>query len=145
MLKTEDFVTYEQALALKKLGFIESCLYYYKYHKLIPNEFMNDSGYYYIPLKHFYRSMNSECPEQDDICDAPTLWEAQDWLMREKGIHIILKSSFKEKQILYTPYIASYDWGRPCEGDFPSEYKKALSDGITECLRILEDKIKEGH
>ena len=83
-MNTEDFVTYETALTLKKLGFREECLYYYKHHRLIPNEFMNDSGYYYILLKDLYRSMNSENPDQGDICDAPTLAQVQEWLRKEK-------------------------------------------------------------
>ena len=83
--------------------------------------------------------MNSGNPDQKDICDAPFLWQAQGWLIREKGIHIIMNPSFKEGQILYTPYVASYDWGRSCEGDFPAEYEKALSAGITKALDILEN------
>lgn len=138
-MNTEDFVTYSQALALKKLGFTEKCLHHYKHQQLISNEFMNDPGYYYIPLKDLYRSMNSESPDQDEICDAPFLSQAQGWLRKEKGIHIILNITFSEGQILYTPYVASYDWGRTCEGDFPTEYKIALSAGITKAIDILEN------
>lgn len=45
-MNTEDFVTYQQALALKKLGFREKCLYHYNTLGILnPNYFLEPTNY----------------------------------------------------------------------------------------------------
>lgn len=130
-------VSYTQALDLKGLGFSEECLYHYKYRKLLPNEYMNDPGYYYIPLKDHYKSINRECPGENNICDAPFLWQVQEWLISKGLLIVIYSMSFESWQYRICRKGQKFMDSELYE-DFES-YQDALSDGITECLKILSE------
>ena len=126
----KDIVTFQQALSLKKLEFFEKCLYHYdRDKKLIPNVSASDL---------VYKSFNVWKWEKAKY-DAPTIYQVCEWLRKEKGIHVVMNPFFKKGEILYTPYIATYDWGRKCEGDFPCEFGKALLIGVKKALDILEN------
>lgn len=137
-MNTEDFVTYEQALALKKLGFREKCLYYYFNHTLHPN----DVYAHKVDRNSFHRVYSVEAlskirnvAKEPAVCDAPTLSQVQKWLRKEKGICVepifIYEQVFEVilKSISYALY-------KRLDEKFNS-YEEALSDGITECLKLL--------
>lgn len=115
----EDFVTYEQALTLKKLGFNwELHLYYNNDKKLL-----------------WTRNC---CNHNTSIyASAPTLAQAQKWLL-SKGyyIDIVLASgraniwTFDILNINTTEYVIC--------GKFYDSYEESLLAGITECLKLLE-------
>ena len=138
MINKEDFVTYEQALALKKLGFKEECLYHYDHQMVIPNESKIDSACCYIPLEEFYRSMNDKYSKQYGICDAPTLWEAQKWLRKEKKYSVEIESFLRHSSSWFCN-IENFKDDKSIEtyGLYKS-YEEALSAGISECIKLLE-------
>ena len=133
----KNFVTYEQALALKKLGFREKCLYYYFNGALYPN----DVYAHRIDKNSFHRRYNVESlgkirniAKEPLLCDAPTLSQAQEWL-RKQGYNIGLR-------------IYNYNWEltvcfkfceRPMYNNLYASYEDALSVGITKCLKFLNE------
>ena len=62
----EDFVTYEQALKLKELGFDWKCNYWY-----------------YNATKCLVSVYGSDCFDFDNMTKAPTLAQTQKWLRKE--------------------------------------------------------------
>ena len=120
-MNTEDFVTYEQALALKKLGFNYDCDYCYSEDKEL---------YKYDYHTEYYNGSNNDLP-------APTLAQVQKWLRKEKGIYI-------EPILIYDKFYT--DCKSPSRGKYWAvehrkyylSYEDALSAGITECLKLLE-------
>ena len=117
---TEDFVTYEQALALKKLGFDEYCDYIFTPSgKICPK----------VILSYDYR-------EREGYVDAPTLWEAQKWLRKEKQIdieiNVYLLGHREYRSVIYNNNNNAIILRPYCS------YEEALSAGITKCLELLE-------
>ncbi|MDE5888476.1 MAG: hypothetical protein K2H20_00480, partial [Bacilli bacterium] len=103
-MDTKDFVTYEQALALKKLGFRELCLYFYDLKgRLCPNgiyiglfecieDYKNKQPVY---IDEGFRTENTLHPNFD-ICDAPNLVQVQKWLRNGKGLSVEPFTSLKK-------------------------------------------------
>ena len=127
----EDFVTYEQAVALKKLGFKEECFYFYNIFKeFAPNPVVEE----FETVNDALCSVNSES-EIEIVCDAPTLAQAQKWLRKEKHyyidcLHVIANNwtyeiSDDNGSVKYNEYMLV-------------SFEEALSTGITECLKLLE-------
>lgn len=160
-MNTEDFVTYEQALALKKLGYREPCLYYYINRTLHPNNVyahrVDRSSFHRVYSVEALSKVRNVAKEQI-VCDAPTLAQVQKWLEKEKGMAICPcpsakfvrnTESFKDCKWVYTGWI----WqafiigtdkvlsnGPEDKGTLYSSSEEALSAGITECLKFLEKK-----
>ena len=132
----EDFVTYEQALALKKLGFKEECLYHYRYSIFSDNYYESADGAYVSDL---YKSHNSKSYEKNVICDAPTLAQAQKWLRKEKDYYIEPRLFYDK---LHTDCKSSTrgKYWQIEHGKYYFSYEEALSAGITECLKLLENE-----
>lgn len=131
-MNTEDFVTYKQALALKKLGFEENV------------------GYYYSELIRLVRTKNlgnfNDVKFRDILVSAPTLAQAQKWLREEKEMDVLVYNCFsgylweisKANENRGT-IIKKYDYkGEHEDSGKWLSYEKALSAGITECLKLLE-------
>lgn len=122
-MDTEDFVTYEQALALKKLGFDWDVNYVYYPNKSIGEVFPKGN----------YNNMSAEFI----TCSAPTLAQAQKWLRKEKDYHI-------EPRLFYDKFhtdCKSSSRGKYWQiehGKYYFSYEEALSAGITECIKLLE-------
>lgn len=133
-MNTEDFVTYEQAIALKELGFKEECFYHYDYNNqddVVPN---TDISHLAISANDFKISYN-ELGFFNEICyDAPTLSQVQKWL-RNKGYSVEVTSFYQT----WISSITKLDDFETIElnGNF-SSYEEALSEGITECFKYLE-------
>lgn len=118
-MNTEDFVTYEQAVALKKLGFREDIEYYFSEFKKITHSSC---------INNFNGGL---C-----IMSAPTLAQAQKWL-RSKGYSVEPRSWARN----YKFYIAQIETCRDItlSDSSYSSYEETLSAGITECLKLLEN------
>lgn len=129
-MNTEDFVTYEQAAALKKLGYNGSTDYYY-----------NTTEPYYHDFKHLLDIIQEN---YENYVSAPTLAQALNWLYKEKGFIICYEPAFYSGKkpllgFIYTTY--NKDDGSYSRKESPAVYdtiEEALSAGITECLKILE-------
>ena len=86
-MNTEDFVTYKQALALKKLGFKEECLFFYNIH----GEFNPNSVYDgYSDVNDASHSLNLQ-GRSKLACDAPTLAQVQKWILKEFGLYVYVE------------------------------------------------------
>lgn len=157
-MNNEDFVTYEQAVALKKLGFTEKVTHYYETNSNIDNfhpaweQGWNTS--YDINVDILSKNFNNF----KDHCSAPTLAQAQKWLKNAKNVVVIASPDWDwEDDEFYYDYLTgkwyfvvytdgkivncNYDPNKECEEiwcfDSPEE---ALSAGITECIKLLENK-----
>ena len=164
-MNTEDFVTYEQALALKKLGFREPCLYFYDLERrLCPNginigpfdcieDYKNNQPVY---IDEGFRTENFLHPNFD-ICDAPTLAQAQAWLRDCKNTIVIAEPDWDEEIQCLSDYLTgkwyftvwkdrnrvrcNFNPNKECEEVWLFEsYEQALSAGIDAALELLTDK-----
>ena len=141
-MNTEDFVTYEQSITLKKLGFNEKCLFYYGPDKVLyPNyTFSTDI----LRTTDLYRSCNDSTDDNYPI-DAPTLSQTQKWLRREKRLSVEPWScttgewycTIKELpgKLSYTHKQETNKWIDL--DNFYNSYEEVLSAGITECIKLL--------
>lgn len=135
-MNTEDFVTYEQAIALKKLGFDEYCDYIFTSQGKICTKVILSFDY----------------TKREGYVDAPTLSQAQKWL-REKGIHVSV-NPYRGYDVdadgkLYNVHLLwgfelmdmeNVDFMDDAGGNHTS-YESALSAGIEKALELLTDKL----
>ena len=163
----KNFVTFEQALTLKKLGFKEKCLYYYFNNTLHPN----DVYAHRIDRSSFHRKYNVESlgkvhnvAKEPLVCDAPTLDEAQRWLIDKKGLcicpgpeaeYVPNSEKLNDSRFVYTGWTYNIliitEEGDLCPGPWCpkgivfSSYNEALSDGINACFKLLkgEDDLRQ--
>ena len=154
----EDFVTVEQSLALKKLGFRENCLYFYADNKLLPVSICIDAdddelllnGEISVSVDTLLYQHQSKCNDVHDgilesvLCDAPTLTQAQKWLRKKKKLSIEPFSSLKKGkytfEIINVDTWYEYNSSKTLSYHFDS-YEEALSAGITECIKLLENNL----
>ena len=119
----EEYVTYEQSQALKRLGFRDEVFGYY-----------DEFGRLGVQAQTDYNV------NWDYFISAPTLSHAQKWLREVKGIHVephfqygtIFKVVIQsETKYLYKTLDKGYD-----------TYELALSAGIDAALELLTNKLK---
>ena len=130
-MNTEDFVTFSQASRLKKLGFDLETDYVY----------ISIDSTQSIVTRHEFTGA-----ALDRMCDtsvpAPTLWEAQKWLLRERGYYVYVDPSSSAHNKFYWNITKHNDTKKDFRWAF-TDYnspEEALSEGITECLRILKNE-----
>ena len=134
-MNTEDFVTYEQALALKKLGFDYKCNHFYH---LYDDEEV-------ISVSKVYENFNI----YDRMWSAPTLAQTQKWLREKKSLYTFADGGVFDKgdRPIYYPVILDVanehneiSTNDNIENNWNKYYtpEKALSAAITECLKLLE-------
>lgn len=114
---TEDFVTYEQAVLLKELGFDWKCNHYYHlYDELATLSVISE-----------YENSN----EFDKNWTAPTLSQAQKWLREVKQIDLFI-----------TKELSKYYWyiGEEFQIGNCDTYEEALSVGIDSALEQIKEK-----
>lgn len=129
-MNNKYFVTYEQAIALKKLGFDLPVNHYYSNNQL--EELVDGST-------SNYDNCNSS-DYIDSICSAPTLEQAHAWI-RNKGLLIVPYSmSFENWQYRICRKGKSFKESTLYE-DLES-FEDALSFGISECLKLIKDEKK---
>lgn len=145
-MNKEDFITYEQAVKLKKLGFKERCYQHYDTSGIIQdNCYICNQVYQWVISSNLYISNNEytqRCglSSEKSICDAPTLAQAQKWLRKEKKLSVEPMSSDTDAQdweyLLVDRRIefANFHYNHK----HYASYEEALSAGITECLKLLE-------
>lgn len=136
-MNTEDFVTYEQALELKKLGFREKCLYQYNSNsgKLESTCIKADDPGQEVWITDFEDCYNNY--PNSPIIDAPTIYQVYKWLRKKDYWVELMCFSGNEWDYLIT----RISDGEGCwenQTQYKS-YEEALSAGITECLKLLEN------
>lgn len=131
-MNTEDFCTYEQALALKKLGFRENCLYHYNIlNEFVPNNFNAEDET--VTVDNLYDSLNTNTLS-DIVCDVPTLAQVQKWFRVRHEQSIEPKYDSYQWWCCMTD-VSTSEWYDLDESY--SSYEEALSAGITECLKLF--------
>ena len=133
-MNTEDFVTFEQALALRRLGFDQNCDYYYI--ESTYNTFDRDGETH---LKGELMCRFSKYFSAGHCVKAPTLAQAHKWL-RSKGLWVeTYPEPFDAKGWEFDIYNLKGDYYYSFAfSTVYGTYEEALSDGITECIKILE-------
>lgn len=110
MLTNKDYCDYDTCIALKELGY----------------NYVSD---------YYYESIGQMIVNRPTI----TLWNAQKWLRKEKGVIVGLHNNFTTREFKY--YISTWEEDI-CTGNKYTDYEDALSDGIKEAVRlILEGKL----
>lgn len=112
----EEFVTYQQAIDLKRLGFNS-------------------------PVDHVYQDgvLLQGGGGSGEIYPAPSLCQVYDWLISKGLLIVVYSMSFKSWQCKVCERGKQFIYSIHCEDFyFPDE---ALLEGINECLKIYEKSI----
>lgn len=127
-MKHEDYVSFEQAKALKELGFDWKCETFYHLDN-------------WCGLSHSGMSENHNMFEK--CISAPTLSQAQKWLREVKGIALNIIAhdggQFHWESIFLPEGPEFDDFIGPDNSLFPT-YELALSAGIDEALAFLKEQ-----
>ena len=130
-MRHEDYVTYEQSVKLKKLGFDWSCDYFY-------------TNYLCEGVKINKIASKNNCNEwyNDWVSSMPTLSQAAKWLREHKGIFIgIWNNACGYGWDICDTHgtgIAKFDDnGDDLDSGMFTTYELALSAGIDKVLEIL--------
>ena len=131
----EDFVTYEQAVQLKELGFDRDTDYYY-------------SGY---DKQLYSRWMPNGFDYNEPPTPAPTLSQAQKWLREVKETYVEARLRWSKSNEV--KFEANIGWPVLSDPSFFTHlstlfdtYEAALSAGVDEaleCLKRILDRLKE--
>ena len=125
-MNLEDFVTYDQAVALKNLCFNYDCDYCYSEDKEL---------YKYDYHTEYYTGVNNDLP-------VPTLFQAQKWFRKEKGLYLMYDMGQDRKNNGKFGWYVTDNHGY-IVSDLASEVvfdtpEEALLVGITKCIEFLE-------
>ena len=156
MLTEKDYCDYDTCVALKELGYkVPTSAYYMPHHKdliWVSNPFR---GGYVIDCFYSHNSLSKDVMTANFI-DAPTLWEAQKWLRKEKDIHIEVyacaggyiyelckaykPNSFSGGTTIYTPNDVDNKLNDAGRYD---DFETCLFEGIKEAVKILKENGKD--
>lgn len=123
----DDFVTYEQAVKLKELGFDWKCKNYYSYEDKALKEIA---------------CINHNREKFLGICSAPKLAQAAKWLREAKNIHVVpvLENVNKADYCCHITQLHK-SVKRIIDGDkYFESFESALSAGIDTALKIIDDE-----
>lgn len=133
----EDYVSYEQAVKLKELGFDWKCTHFYNSTMEFPNEILSIERHNCIEI---YDYSNVDI----FLYSAPTLYQVQKWLREVKKIIICIGHGTSIPAMYYW-YINKPD-GTTIDGEIDSTdydtYEEALSKAID---KVLENYIINGN
>ena len=123
----KEFIPYEQALALKELGFDEVCLGFYKSDKL---EFQNFISQNKKRTNSWYTSLNG--------CTAPTFSQAFRFFREKYGLHYIIckniqMDGYGYREVILSPYMEENE----------NTIFKTYEEAELECLKKLIEIVKE--
>lgn len=135
IMNNEDFITYDIAVRLRKAGFDCPCRTYWM-KTYIDKDIMN--------LREDLRSSNHN-EYAPDYYSAPTLAQAQKWLREEKRWHVQVRINGCRNMFcveLWEMRLNGYCKRLEQEDGHVrlfDRYEDALSEGITETLRLIEE------
>lgn len=131
-MNKEEFVTYAQAIRLKKLGFDWECRELYT-----PDEEMTSVGF---PDDFNYLGDTYQDEWFSACISAPTLSQVQKWLREVHRICISVNYMFDDGR--WFAVWLNFDSGEYDETwETFAAYESALSAGIDVVLKLLEEKI----
>ena len=124
----EHYVTYEQAVKLKELGFKDKC-----------------NAYYWTEDKAF-ECTNSIIHKNSDTCQtvvmAPLLWQAQKWLREKHNLSVEPICNMVRQWNVNVCEIDNFGTAVYSKMNLDT-YELALSAGIDAALKLLTDKIND--
>ncbi len=137
----EYYVSYEQAVKLQELGFDWECLHFYPYNCLAIKKNCSHGNF-----NSFEMRFNGK---YGAIYSAPRIDQAQAWLREVKEIIVWTSPEFYEGDVLedvrwyfYAQplYNLRKQLGGKVDCKYYPTYELALSAGITEALKLLEER-----
>ena len=153
----EHYVSYEQSVALKRLGFDWKCDHYYEFNN---NSLKESTTYSPSPqtfrVSEFWHNFNKYEYDRhgqpfNPEYSAPRLDQAAAWIREVKGIHIAVAPYCKEnnsdtnicnaEDCFWSMELSSVPFGywlNVSKGEFDT-YELALSAGIDKALELLTD------
>ena len=138
----EDFVTYEQAVKLKELGFNEPCNHLYDSIKILEENI--EAAHKKVNECHIYTSyINWNSCDTSLFVAAPTLYQVQKWLMKEHNIKVIpnyVKNNFYTCKMFWVDSQGFEQFTQCEENPYVinlESYEKALSVGIDFAIKYL--------
>ena len=152
----EEYVTYEQSQALKRLGFAEKVNHaYLKKISIEPELSVGDLKEVHSNVPKNYNDNRKGAGKGLFFYSAPRLDQAQKWLREVKGIHIVVDPYCKEnnsdtnicnaEDCFWSMELSSVPFGywlNASKGEFDT-YELALSSGIDKALELLTDKLND--
>lgn len=139
-MNNEDYVTYEIAQTLKKMGFDYPCYFYYT-EQDAPNGCVWHTSSEEAPID-YNRSVYAGC-------SMPTLAQAQKWLREQKKVDVLIwncacgygweVSKAGDEQTRGTTLLAYDDNGEDKNSGMWLTYESALSAGIEAALKLIEE------
>lgn len=140
----EDYVTFEQAKKLKKLGFDWECNHIYK------KDFFNKWIFFHC-LQDAYRNHNQGGKSEPIFVSAPTLSQVQKWLFERHGYFLSIQYNSETENFQCVIYKQTSTQGYYCTDESyvkqtfkDSENLKSyepthcLAKGISKVLEILK-------
>ena len=136
----KEFCDYETSVALKELGFREKCPTYYDTEDnvglLLNTQWTSD----YMPCQFIdcLESHNSNTSDENSYVDAPTIYQAQKWLMEDKKLFVEVTLGTFDQTYLWE--ICNTENSDLITGGFSSydTYEEALSEGIKNAIEMLK-------
>ena len=126
----EDFVTYEQAVKLKELGFKYPCNHYYSLDSGLLHEETENDQTNYIHCNSKY------------LISAPTMSQAVKWLREVKGVKVYVKPLFSSEEYEYWISFKFRGYGGDEDYGVKDSWENALSAGIDQAFKLLKEEIK---
>lgn len=133
----EEFCTYEQAEHLKELGFDWKCVGFYNKYKIatIEHDMGWDGGM--IIEENYNNAFLAN--NYDVLCSAPTLAQAQHWMLEKFGLWIEVTRDTIETKRFSCGINHADDVYREWVGMFDNIFD-ALSKGIDKALELLKEQ-----
>lgn len=122
-IETEDYVTLEVARLFKEKGYDGMC-----------------TACYYDDKLHPIRCWNQADMFEGNFYAAPTLYEAQKWLRKEKGLYVevsYMTGDYYIYDILTIPQHDLVGLDEPRHFSYPNTYEEVLNAGILEALKLI--------
>ena len=141
----EDFVTYEQAVQLKELGFNWHDQYNQMYYAT-QNYCEGNNPFFFdtigpgdlISSPRMKEDENDGWIEDEDYCVlAPTLAQAQKWLREVKGVKVYIKPFFVSEEYEYCISFKFRGYGGDEDYGVKKTWESALSAGISEAIKLV--------
>lgn len=120
----KEFISYEQALELKELGFDEECL-----------------GYYLELINPFEGILTIEkCKNNIDGCLAPLYQQAFGWFREEHRIYLVIGVAYDRGRTFYIRIETGPSWGyQYFDVEFPT-YEEAQLAALKKMIEIVKNK-----
>jgi hypothetical protein len=130
----KEFILYEQALALKELGFDEPCFGFYTYKGEI-RRYTN----FYGELNDFQTLKNSDITMGDNWCTVPTFSQSFRWFREKYNLHNGIYPYYDEYEFQIKDFRLSTN--TPINGGL-MKYEEAELACLDKLIEIVKKQIK---